>query len=281
LSASFGSGNTAATLFGALTLLNLTDLARTIESVRPPGRFYVIHVPQAAPALARPLVALILSGTCLIQTLSRAGLAATFGAAVVLLGAMLLARSRATAVSAPLIATVAIVVGLMVASLALNSGLLEQRMAVFGSDTVGRTQILAAHWAAVQAAPWSGYGLGTFDHVNTMIMSASTFHVLEPIGAAHNVYIQWLEEAGCLGAAAMFATVAIIATQLVLGVVRRRRMRSWLLAILAVLSLYAMHGATDYALQTPSMALFLSLLLGVGVGIAYQPGRRGARRLLA
>jgi O-antigen ligase len=188
---------------------------------------------------------------------------------------MTLSRSRPTAISLPAIATVLVIGGLLFGSLALNAAALQQRFLFFSADTLTRTQIFAAHWAAFQAAPWSGYGLGAFGHVNTMIMNDANLSALDAIGAAHDVYIQWLEEAGVLGAAPMLALMAIIGVQLVVGVIRRRRMRSWLLAIAAVAMLFALHGASDYALQTPSMALFFSLLLGAGIGIASR--RRAAR----
>jgi O-antigen ligase len=275
LSAAFGSGNTAATLFGALTLLGLVDLVRSYESVRPTGRFHARHIQRMAPKLTRPLLMLGLAATCLILTQSRAGMAATGGAGIALIGALTLSRSRPTAVSVPAIATILVVGGLLVGSVALNATALERRFLFFSADSLTRTQIFAAHWAAFQAAPWSGYGLGAFGHVNTMIMNDANLSALDAIGAAHDVYIQWLEEAGVLGAAPMLALIAIIAFQLVMGVVRRRRMRSWLLGIVAVTGLFALHGASDYALQTPSMALFFSLLLGAGVGIASR--RRAAK----
>lgn len=275
LSASFGSANTAATLFGALTLLNLVDLLRTFRASRPGGRFHVSHLQRMLPPLVRPVLALTLSATCLVETFSRAGLTATVGVGIVLLGVTTLWRARPSAISAPLVATTVIVLGLLVASAALNSDLLQTRFKSAGNDSLMRDQIFAAHWAAFQAAPWSGYGLGTFPRINGLIMNAGNVANLARLGATHNVYIQWLEEAGLLGAAAMFATVAILTGKLLLGAFRRRSMRGWILAIVAVLALFAVHGASDYALETPSMALFLSLLLGLGVGVS-AAGRRGA-----
>jgi O-antigen ligase len=268
LSASFGSSNTAATLFGALALLNIVDLIRTHESVRPARRLHVGDIQRVAPPLARPLLALALAATCLILTESRAGIAVTVGVGVALLGAVGLTRSRPTALAAPIVG--AVVLGLALASVALNLGALQQRLLFVSADTLGRSQIFAAHWSAFEAAPLSGYGLGSFAHVNAMIMDQTNLAALKMIGAAHNVYIQWLEEAGVLGAAAMFATMGMVVLELAIGVVRRRRMRGWLIAIAGVLLLFLLHGASDYALEVPSMALFLSLLLGVGVGCAAQ-----------
>lgn len=273
LSAAFGSANTAATLFGALVLLGMADLVRTYARIRPAGLFHASHVQRLGPALTRPLLALALSITCLVLTQSRAGLAATAAAAVVLMGALGLARSRRAAMSGPMIGAGVLAVALLLASVAINFGHLQHRLTFLPSDTVARGRIYAAHWQAFLAEPWSGYGLGTFQDINGMAMNLGDLSALETIGAAHNVYIQWLEEGGVLGAAAMFATIGAIGVQLAINIARRRRGRPWLLAIAAVLLLFLVHGAADYALQTPSMALFLSFLLGVGVASESQPRR--------
>jgi O-antigen ligase len=274
LAASFGSPNTAATLFGLLTLLNLVEVARTYEARRSSGAFHVSHIQRLAPHLARPLVALALSASCLVLTLSRAGLASTTAVAIVLIGLMMLGRAGNSRISRAMLATGAIVGGFLIAILALNADAIQQRFLGFGADSLQRGDIFAAHWAAFTTAPWGGYGLGAFLHVNVMIMNAANLAYLDMLGATHNVYLQWLEEAGIPGAAAMFALVLIIAVQLVVAAVRRRRMRWWLVAILAILALFALHGGADYALQAPSMALFLSLLLGLGAGLS--PGRAAA-----
>jgi O-antigen ligase len=266
LAASFGSSNTAATLFGVLTLLNIVDLARTYDGYRPGGRLHISHLQRLIPHLARPLIALVLSASCLVLTFSRAGLAATAAVAVVLIGLMTLGRARRGAFSAPIIATLLILFGLLAAFLAINADMLQQRFLFAGADSLTRGRIFAAHWAAFHAAPWGGYGLGAFTHVNTLIMSPANVSALDTLGAAHNVYLQWLEEAGVPGAAAMFVTVAVVAARLVAGVVNRRQMRSWLLGILSALTVAVLHGMSDFALQVPSVVLTLGLLLGLGAG---------------
>ncbi|MBV9993566.1 MAG: O-antigen ligase family protein [Caulobacteraceae bacterium] len=286
LSASFGSANTAATLFGALTLLNIVDLARTYQSGRRRGSHRDHDILQRAPALARPLLALALSLTCLVLTQSRAGMAATAGVGLALLGALAASRSGPSSPSAPVLGATAVVTGLALGSVALNLGALQQRFLFIGPDTLGRGQIFAAHWSAFQAAPWGGYGLGSFARINAMIMDRSNLVAIGAIGAAHNVYIQWLEEAGGAGAAAMFAVVVVIGLRLIIGAVQRQRMRGWLMGVGAALLLFLLHGATDYALEVFSMALFLSLLLGVGFGAAAptapaRPAERAPSRVRA
>ncbi len=45
-------------------------------------------------------------------------------------------------------------------------------------------------------------------------------------------------------------------------------MRSWLVAVLGVLVLFLIQGAADFGLEVPALATFLSLLLGLGSGVA-------------
>jgi hypothetical protein len=74
----------------------------------------------------------------------------------------------------------------------------------------------------------------------------------------------------------MFGLVVVIGAQLMIGAARRRRMRIWILAMAAILGLFTLDGVANSALDTPSMAIFLSLLLGVGVGAASHSGAAAA-----
>lgn len=268
LSASLASANTAATFFGALTLLNLVNLDRRFQSERSGGKLDIRRLDRLAPKIALPLVSLAAAASCLILTLSRAGLAATAAMSAVLIGGTVLARSRQGAISVMALATIVVFGGVVLGSLALNLGSLQDRANVLSNDVVARGDIFAAHWAAFNAAPASGYGLGTFAHVNSMIMDQTNVRSLELLGAVHNVYLQWLEQAGVIGAAPMFACIGLIALKIGRGAIRRRRMRPWLVGVLAVLMLFLIHGATDFALEVPALAALLSLLAGVGCGAA-------------
>lgn len=285
LSASLVSANTAATFFGALTLLNLIDLDRKFQIYQPSGKpggghgagrgFDIRQIERLTPKFALPLISLAAAATCLILTLSRGGLSASAAIIIILIGGASVARARQGALSAPAVATIAILIGIVLASGALNLGSLEDRLNFLGNDSLARNTIFAAHWAAFNAAPASGYGLGAFAHINSMIMSQANLAVLDLLGATHTVYIQWLEEAGVIGAAPMFICIALITLQIGRGAFRRRRMRTWLVGILAVLALFLIHGASDFALEVPAMAGLLSLLLGIGCGAAGSGARNG------
>jgi O-antigen ligase len=274
LSASLASANTAATLFGLLSLLNLVDLDRTLMR-RPIGRPF--RLSDAEPLLAEvalPGVGFAAAVTCLLLTLSRSGLLAT-GALLALMIAALAVRTRRGAISTPVLATATVLAGLLLISLALNFDALRVRLAFLPGDALGRLSIFAAHWGAFMGAPLSGYGLGSFPRVNAMVMNQSNMAVLETLPAVHNVYLQWLEQAGMIGAAVMFVCIGLITLRVARGALRRRRMRSWLVGILAVILLFLIQGASDYALEVPAMAALLSLLMGLGCGISGGRGWKG------
>ena len=272
LSTSLGSPNTAALLFRALALLNLVDLDRQFQRHRPARTgahgIDIRRLERLAPNIVLPFVGLAAAATCLILTLSRGGLSATAAVAVFLIGAAGVARARRGAVTGPTLAVVTILGGFVLAAFAFNLGSLQDRLTFLHTDVLTRDAVFAAHWTAFTAAPLSGYGLGSFAHINAMIMSQSNLAALGILGATHNVYLQWLEQAGLLGALPMFACVGLVALQIARGAVRRRRMRSWLVGVLAVLALFLIQGAADFGLEVPAMAAFLSLLLGIGCGVA-------------
>jgi len=270
LAASLSSANIAATLFGTLVALNVADLARRLERQRErrTGAFRLRHLEGLLQAIAVPLLGLGVSLTCLVLTFSRTGMVATVASVVVFLGVRAMLGARKGAFAVPFIAIMVIVLGLIIGGVALNQGAVGERMSSFHEDATSRTAVYAAHWAAFMASPWQGYGLGTFARVNALAMNDANREFLYGLGATHNVYIQWLEEAGVVGAAPMFATVAIIAARIVRGLMQRQRVRLWLLGILAVLGIFLLHGFTDFPFEVPSMSLFLSLLLGLGFRMA-------------
>jgi len=276
LSASLGSANTASVMFGALILLNLVDLDRRRQK-HPLGRAFTLrNLEPLLSDIALPMLGLASAGTCLVLTMSRSGLLATAAISVTMVAGALAARARRDRMSAPVLAAATLVAGLVLISLALNFDALQARLSFLPGDALARRTIFTAHWGAFISAPLSGYGLGAFERVNAMIMNQSNVTALETLGAAHNVYLQWLEQAGVIGAALMFLCFGLITLRVARGALRRRRMRSWLVGILAVITLFLAQGASDYALEVPAMAALLSLLMGLGCAIAGAPGR--ARR---
>lgn len=261
LSGGFLSANSGATTFGILIVLSLSVFLRGWKRTEGLG------ASRRLTRTAVPLSALALCSVCLILTASRMGLAATVAAlAVLLLWETASSRQGRAAVwtgSAFLISIgLVLVLG--------GNDLLWTRIDVIDADADIRGEILATHWQAFLASPLFGYGLGTFDAINTQFMSAENIDTTWSIRAVHNVYLQWLEEAGIVGAAPMFLLVGlvlVITLTRALGGQGKGLHRGLLCASLVVL----VHGLTDYALQVPSIAGFWAFLLGLG--FAFGQGR--------
>ncbi len=251
------SANSAATMLGILTVLATGWLLRALRESRElagPDRWSRISL--AVAPLALLVFALILTG-------SRMGTLATL-AGVLTLGVWQAfaepGRSWKTlGVAAGVTLVAAIVVGL-------GNDLVLRRVAALDQDVDVRSVIFGVHWRAFLDAPLWGSGLGSFTDVNSYLMSAETYRELWSIRATHNVFLQWLQEAGLIGSAPMFALIGlvIIASALRAGTLSRG---GWAVrALVAANVVVLVHGLTDYALQVPSIAAMWALLLGLQFG---------------
>lgn len=258
----FEAANTAATLFGVLLVLTLGLAASAVRGA-PPGR----RLTAMAPFLAAALLFLF----SLIATASRAGLASTAAGLAVFVGLQLFGRRQAW----PRAALLALAgLALLAGAIFVGGDVLVDRFLEDDLAEDGRAMLFQAHWDAFKAAPWLGYGLGSFDLVNRLILNAGNIEDIWATRAAHNVYVTWLEQAGVLGAAPMFACVGAIMWASLRGTLRRNRLTSPLYGLLAANVVFLVHGAFDFALETYSMAALWSLLLGLQFAASQGRSRR-------
>lgn len=256
LEAHFLTANTAATLFGVLFILAFSMALRRLRAAQPRERLVVV-LPGATAAL--------LFAVCLVMTASRGGLTATLVALSAMLGIMIfMGQIRA---SRAMLAILAVAGGLLAVMLAAGDRIID-RLTQAGTDVHIRTQMFTPHWEAFLASPLLGYGLGSYPTVNKTLLTAANFDALGDVNAAHNVYLQWLEQAGIIGAAPMFACIGLILWLTVTGTIRRNRMTSVLFGLLAADVVFLAHGLTDFALETPSMAALWAWLLGLQYALA-------------
>jgi O-antigen ligase len=261
LSGGFLSFNSGATVFGVLLVLSLAVFLRAWK--RTDGLGFSKRLTRTAV----PLSCLSLCAVCLILTASRMGLVATAVALVILL-LWETASSRKGRLPVWIGALLLLAVGAVLTFS--GNDLLWTRVGGIDADVDVRGQVFTVHWQAFLASPLFGYGLGTFDAINNQIMTSETVGNLWVIRATHNVYLQWLEEAGIVGSVPMFLLVGLV---LVLSVGRalggkgKGLQRGLVCASMVVL----VHGLTDYALQVPSISGFWAFLLGLG--FAFGQGR--------
>ncbi|PZR32254.1 MAG: hypothetical protein DI526_17245 [Caulobacter segnis] len=257
LTATFVSANTAATLFGCMAVLVCGFLARRGRSRRLLSRSILDRKPVAAALL-------VLFALSLVFTASRMGLAASCLALAAMFvlrgGPSLLGRIRPS---------VLLLGGLvLIAAGLLYGGSLARRLPELSTDLGYRLRLIQTHYAFFTERPWFGWGLGSFRSLNNQAINGENFSIFYDVGAAHNVYVQWLSQAGIVGAGLMWAIVLLAVVKIVLGAIRPGETGDHLAALAAVMLLFAIHGLSDYALEVPSMSALMSLLLGGGVGLA-------------
>lgn len=254
LTGGFLTANSAATVFGVLAVIGAADLLQRWR--RAEARDLAGQLTQTAA----PIACLLLFVVCLMLTASRMGVFSTLVAAGVLL-AWDATESKGRRL--PALATASVVALVALTLLANGNDHLFQRLDTLDQDLVSRGELFAAHWDAFLRSPLFGWGLGTFSDINSYIMTAETYDALWRVRATHNVYIQWLEEAGVVGAAPMFALIAVIIGVSFWRSFKLRSGKGLMRGLVAANLVVLIHGTSDFALQTPSIAAFWAFLLGV------------------
>ena len=268
LTGTFFSANVAACAFGVMAMVMLSTI--DVRLLGLPGRsskdwMFIIEYAGAAVILA-----------CVVLTASRSGAVATILGVIVLL---VLSKWRAPSSAAGgrrqwlfYLAAAAFALGLVLAA-----QVLMNRLSSLEADWNGRRTLFAVHWAAFLKSPLTGYGLGSFTALNKLLVTPSSFGALWYVRAAHNVYLQWLEETGVVGATLMFAIIGMILFEIIRGLARRHAMRSLMRGVLAASAVLLIQGLADFTLQTPGVAILWALLLGLGYGVA-TGGHSGVER---
>lgn len=266
LTGGFQSANSAASVYGLLLVLSVSSLGRAFRNLRT-GR-----TPKRDFAAAVALGCVLLFTTCLLLTASRMGVAATAVAIVAFLVWETLSRKEKPSRRLILLA----LVGATAAVLSIGGAdLLWARLERVDSDAATRGVIFSVHWNAFLQSPLFGHGLGSFSAINAQQMTPENYGALRTIGAAHNVYIQWLEEAGLFGALPMFALIALIIAKAVRRSALLDTGATLQRGLIAANLVLLIHGTTDYAIQVPSIAAFWAYLLGLQ--FAYGKARAGKR----
>ena len=269
-SAPFLSANTAATYYGVLGLLALAQLLR--KSRRLDGLSISVKIERGVKFFALPASVFLLAMTLMFLSGSRGGV--TFGglAAIALIvweQPFKAARQSEGGAGFP----VALVAVVAIAAMFILSGELY-RLRIENLTDHTRTAVYTAYLDSIALYPLFGQGLGGFQFTNDLIAQADNAHAIQFQGAAHNLVLQWLLQAGILGTLAASTMVMAAVRTLWLGLKRRRRQRTYLKAVMVILGFVFAHGMVDYGLEIPMVAWFVALVLGAGLGIAGRGQRR-------
>jgi O-antigen ligase len=267
LMAALGSANAAATLFGALSLFMSALLIRgarnRLSGLRIRRNAAPPH-PLLAPLQNSPitLAALALAMACILLTGSRAGLIALIGGFGLLYfytrtGAPADAPgpSRARAAFTALAALAAIF-------LLLGGNLLIDRLGSVRVDAETRQIMIDTHWRAFLDRPLLGHGLNTFHEINAHYSTPENWPALRQIGAAHNVFVQALEETGLIGGVLFVLMLVPPLWRASVIALKDRSGAEWAAAACASFAFAFAHGAIDFGLQVPAIGALLCYALG-------------------
>jgi len=263
LTGSLFNANAAGTLFGMLLVMTLALLISEIQhgNARVLGLAWRSLLPSAVAAIL---------ATCLALTTSRGAFGATVCGILVLVVWTRFARNWRKDTARNILVSIAY---LCLAGVLLAAGdvVIDRYATALQDWEAQRTVIYATHWSAFLASPWFGYGLGSFDQVNKLLMTSGNYALLWNVRAAHDVYLQWLEEGGLAGALPMFAATGWVLALVARGAVRRRSNHNklFLRGLFAASMVVLVHGWSDFSLQIPAIAALWALLLGSGAAVAF------------
>ncbi|WP_421740074.1 O-antigen ligase family protein [Caulobacter sp.] len=259
LAATYHTANTAGLVFAVLLLLAVYEIMQGLRRTFAGGGGWAL--------LAGWIGVACVLATALMLTASRGAIAAFAAAFIVLLISQWLRSGAMNRIALGGVTIVVLAVGVAF------GGAFVERLFTAPADAAIRGELFALHWGVFLERPLWGHGLGTFDILNRTHLTADTFPRLWMMRAAHNLYLQWLEEAGVLGALCMGSTLLTAIGLCVVGAIRRKVSSSLLWALFGVDLIFLIHGVSDFGLQTPSVAALFALLLGLQVGLALRPSQ--------
>jgi O-antigen ligase len=218
------------------------------------------------------IVAFFISAGCLLLTGSRGGV----GAFALSFAALLIWRGRggggASRFSRGLLIAIAF------ALLAVSGGFAIERYfaAAYAEDARPIWAVLS--FKLFQTAPLEGFGLGSFPLVLRALTSASNYGVVSWAGSAHNLYLQWLLEAGVLGSIPMAGLLVWLIWTAGDHMPTQGASAYWRPTLLVCVVMVLVHSFVEYSLQEPSIAAYFSLILGAAMGFASMRRGRGRRK---
>ena len=203
----------------------------------------------------------------LLLTASRGGIAST-GLGLCVLGVLTLRRSkqRSGQHGAAIVVVSTVIVGaLLVGAIFLIFGdVVLGKISQVGFRDQGRIGLYLITMRSIIAAPWLGYGYGTFVDVFPMFrdQSVTTFGQWT---AAHDTYLEVFQGLGLIFGPMLVAAVAVLVWCCVKGAVMREMNETLPCVAAAVAFLLGAHALVDFTLQLQAIAITFMALLGAGV----------------
>ena len=272
LSAGFGSPNTAATLFGIILILAVGKLTVRFQDASFNARPRSDRVALLAQYEFSSITVLLISSGCLLFTVSRAGIALSLAAIMGLAGFELYRMRRRGRFSflhgrRTMLGFAAF--GALILVLAVSGELNQRTQEALFENSSGRIETFKIYWNVFLEKPWFGHGLGSFNAINDQITTLENAATLQPLGAVHNVILQWLVQQGIMGVLAMTFVFGVIFYPIIKALILpSTKPRNFLRVTIAITFLVFAHGMVDYALEIPSIMWTYSYILGLAAGYA-------------
>jgi O-antigen ligase len=131
----------------------------------------------------------------------------------------------------------------------------------------GRVALWRDALALIREHPWTGVGLGCFEHAFTRVRSVQLTYVADH---AHNDYLDAAAELGIPCAAILFGLFIWLVFRMLRASIRTRSSltRSLALGSLGGTSALLVHSLADFNLHIPANALVFSVIMGLGCSMS-------------
>lgn len=257
----FVNRNTAATFFGLVLLINLARIRDHVPTIvlirRPAGLFKQLSF----------LLMIVFAGAAalsLMLTRSRAGIAAS-GIALLIYAPFLVSdlikqHSRPGRIGSHPFLWAALTFSLILITLLIFSGQAIMRMKVRGIIEDDRYCIFPSLLRAAGDNWLTGSGFGAFRTTFAPYRNADC-GIFGIFDKAHNSFLEGFIGLGIVFPIVLVAGLAGLLVTFVIGFRERRRAKHYSLLGLSALLLVFLHAASDFSLQVPGFALYLSASL--------------------
>ena len=138
------------------------------------------------------------------------------------------------------------------------------KISQLGFRDQGRIGLYVITMRSILAAPWLGYGYGTFVDVFPMFRDQSVSTLFQWT-AAHDTYLEAFQGLGLIFGPMLVATVAVLVWRCVKGAATRQMNETLPCVAAGVAFLLGAHALVDFTLQLQAIAITFMALLGAGV----------------
>lgn len=253
--------NAAACTFGVITILAVGRLQVAVRQSASHGW----PIPLLGMMMVCILTIALGFGTCAL-TGSRASLVGSIVAVAALLAIPSRRRLRSRGRVRYVMALVAIAL-IGAGSVAFVQTPVAERFGTFSIDAADRWMALTHHLALADRVPWFGYGLGSFQRVNTAHLTPTNVDILWNFGAVHNILVQTALEAGWVFTGFMILAV-IFALRILLRARKLDTADPLMLAQALAVTLVFACASVDITLSIPALVALTAMIAGTVLGRA-------------